>query len=244
MLGGVKRAEAPYALVGEGRMARHWAYYLDQLGVSFSQFRRSDDSLSHLFNQGHLYNFQSIFLAVSDGAIINIAEQLRASGLSYQKLFHFSGHVYSPDVVGLHPLAAFSEGLFAKEFYAKIPFVIDCSLEEVRSALPILENPLIEIAPDRKKTYHAHCVMAGNFSTLLWMKMRDFVKEFGMERQHLEPYMQTVTQNLLNADFPLTGPLVRGDQDTIEEHLEVLKEDPFLNVYKSFCEAYKSQYRR
>lgn len=53
--------------------------------------------------------------------------------------------------------------------------------------------------------------------------------------------MQTL-QNI-NQDYKhaLTGPLARGDQDTIEKNLSALNNDAFKPVYESFINAYTQQ---
>ena len=42
---------------------------------------------------------------------------------------------------------------------------------------------------------------------------------------------------------PLSGPLSRGDQATLQRNLEALKGDPFEDVYRAFVSAYEQQGR-
>jgi predicted short-subunit dehydrogenase-like oxidoreductase (DUF2520 family) len=45
---------------------------------------------------------------------------------------------------------------------------------------------------------------------------------------------------LLDPASALTGPLVRGDQQTLEKNLLALQEDPFQKVYESFIACYQN----
>jgi predicted short-subunit dehydrogenase-like oxidoreductase (DUF2520 family) len=105
---------------------------------------------------------------------------------------------------------------------------------------PQLENPHFEIETSKKPLYHSLCVMSGNFTTLLWNKVFESFKEkLDLPPEVLIPYMQKITENLKdhltkNLSTPLSGPLQRKDIKTIQSNLDALKEDDYLEVYKSF----------
>jgi predicted short-subunit dehydrogenase-like oxidoreductase (DUF2520 family) len=82
--------------------------------------------------------------------------------------------------------------------------------------------------------------MAGNLSTLLWLKLFDGLeRRFGIPPSAAHPYLARVTANLLaDPGRALTGPLARGDAGTIAAHLGALEGDPFHRVYHAFVEAY------
>ena len=62
-----------------------------------------------------------------------------------------------------------------------------------------------------------------------------------MPRQLALPYLESVTHGLGGAGPPLSGPLSRGDQATLQRNLEALKGDPFEQVYRAFVSAYEQQ---
>ena len=94
--------------------------------------------------------------------------------------------------------------------------------------------------PVERPYYHALCVMAGNFSTILWVKLFDELhRRFGMPATAAHPYPARVAANVMaDADQALTGPLSRGDAKTIATNLEVLEGDPFHAVYSAFAKVY------
>ena len=78
--------------------------------------------------------------------------------------------------------------------------------------------------------YHALCVMAGNFSTILWVKLFDELQHrFGIPASAAHPYLARVAANVMaDADRALTGPLSRGDAKTIATNLEGPRRGPVL----------------
>ena len=82
--------------------------------------------------------------------------------------------------------------------------------------------------------------MAGNFSTILWLKLFDELQgRFGIPAAAAHPYLAQDGRNLLaDASRALTGPLARGDVATIAANLTALEGDPFHAVYAAFARAY------
>jgi predicted short-subunit dehydrogenase-like oxidoreductase (DUF2520 family) len=83
-------------------------------------------------------------------------------------------------------------------------------------------------------------VLAGNFSTVLWLKLfDDLQKRFGIPATAAHPYLARVTKNLLSdAGQALTGPLSRGDDRAIATNLQALEGDAFRAVYAAVVRAY------
>src|SRR5690606_25694883 len=110
--------------------------------------------------------------------------------------------------------------------------------------LPGLKNKAYEIDPEQKGLYHALCSLAGNFTVMLWEKaFSDFERRLGLPKEVLTPFLHRTAANLANSSGEksvLTGPLVRGDQVTIERHLGVLNGDPYREVYAAFVAAYSA----
>ena len=87
--------------------------------------------------------------------------------------------------------------------------------------------------------YHTACVLAGNFTTILWNKaMRDFEDRLSLPRELLRPYLERTAINALRlGSAALTGSLARGERGTIERDLEGLEGDAFRSVYLAVAEA-------
>ncbi len=102
-----------------------------------------------------------------------------------------------------------------------------------------MHNPSWTIDPELKPLYHALCVLAGNFTTLLWLKaMDDFEMRLGLPREMLRPFLeQTAANTLAHGRAAMTGSLARGETGTIERDLQGLAGDPYRQVYAAIARA-------
>ena len=82
-------------------------------------------------------------------------------------------------------------------------------------------------------------VMAGNFTTLLWNKLFDtFEEQLNLPPQIAIPYLKQICHNLQHQQVNAqTGPIMRGDRQTIQSDLAALTDDPFREVYAAFVNA-------
>src|ERR1700757_3581253 len=118
----------PYGIVGDGRVATHFAHYLGLLGLPFRQWSRRAP-------QAELGACPVILLLVSDPAIEALAARYPA-----QTCVHFSGSLLSERVHGMHPLMSFGRELYGLADYQRIPFVAeDAAL--FRRLFATLPNP-------------------------------------------------------------------------------------------------------
>ncbi len=180
-----------------------------------------------------------------DNAIRKLAEGITALKVSLPAAtkVHFSGSLVTKKAFGAHPLMTFGPDLYSLEKYLAIPFVVDAKAPPFRDLLPNLHNPNVRLSAQQKAKYHATCVLAGNFTALLWQKFFEtLTKEFEFPAHFGDMYLKQQMENLLK-DYKtaLTGPLVRGDMDTVNANLKALQGDPYQGVYLSFVKAYTAK---
>jgi predicted short-subunit dehydrogenase-like oxidoreductase (DUF2520 family) len=77
-----------------------------------------------------------------------------------------------------------------------------------------------ELDDENRLVYHAAAVMAQGFLVALHWAAAELFEEADAPPAALLPLMQRTIDN----DFELTGPITRGDFETIERHLEVIRE--------------------
>ena len=77
-----------------------------------------------------------------------------------------------------------------------------------------------ELDDDARLVYHAAAVMAQSFLVALHTAASGLMEEAGAPPEALLPLMRRTMEN----DFELTGPITRGDWETIERHLDVIRE--------------------
>ena len=91
------------------------------------------------------------------------------------------------------------------------------------------------LADDKRALYHAGAAVASSFLVTLYRVAGQMLDEAGVPPEALVPLMQRTIAN----GFELTGPIVRGDWDTIERHLTAIQADvPHLeHLYRTLTEA-------
>lgn len=228
----------PFGIVGDGRVARHFDHYFNLLGLSVCAWSRRAPAPSP---PEAFASCRTVLLLTGDAAIVTFIEAWPA--LREKRLVHFSGSLVTPAAEGAHPLMTFGPDLYDLAVYRNIPFVLDAGGTPFHELLPGLPNPSFAIPAAERPYYHALCVMAGNFSTILWLKLFDELqRRFGIPASAAHPYLARVAANLMgDAGGALTGPLSRGDAQAIAANLTALEGDPFHAIYSAFVRAYEQR---
>ncbi len=261
-----KKKQFSYLLIGNGRVSHHFQFYFKNLGISFCVWSRSKNLRSsklvspirpptnssrtgvHKPNVSNLseHDLKSlcqklsqshrVLLLISDDALKSFY-QAYLRHLTDAPIIHFSGSQQIPGILAAHPLMSFSKKLFEPSEYFEIPFVLEKPFK-LRQVLPGLSNPSRSISAEKKKLYHALCVMSGNFTTLLWQRAAKDFEKLELPAWLLNPYRHQIFKNLeLDLNSALTGPLARKDLKTIRHNLKSLKGHSYQPVYKAFLKA-------
>ncbi len=229
-----------YLLIGSGRLARHLLHYFKLLSIPIMTWSRAEDpQADELAARVAACDF--VLLLISDNAI----EDFIATHVCLQQktLIHCSGSLVTDLAYSAHPLMTFARELYSLETYASIPFILQQAGPLFSDIFPRLSNPRAYIKAEDKPLYHSLCVLAGNFSCLLWQKMfTDFEQRLGLPKALVFPYLQQVFTNLMqDSEQALTGPLARGDQTIIQANLVALDQDSFQQVYQAFVATFQEK---
>jgi len=146
-----------------------------------------------------------------------------------------------------HPLVPFSDPEVSAELLRKGWVGIDGE-NAARSASRRLAGHIgartLDIPPGRKPAYHAAAVMSSNFPVVLASVAGHLLHDIGVPDssayQAVESLMSGALANMKNAlpDDALTGPIVRGDAETVSKHLRALeKQGSALDVYRALSAA-------
>lgn len=232
--------EARYLIVGDGRAATHMRHYLALLGLPATQWSRrmavSGDAPETL--EAALGGHSHVLLLIADGALQAFVDAHPA--LEAVTVVHFAGGQRVRGACGAHPLMTFGPALYDEAQYRRIPFVVTDEDGPFEQLLPGLPNRHYRIDAADRGLYHALCVTAGNFTTLLWSKFfADLEGRLGLPAEVGVPYMEQVVANTAGAkELALTGPIARGDVATIARNLRALEGDELHTVYRAFVEAF------
>lgn len=139
---------------------------------------------------------------------------------------------------GLHPLQSFSKARGPEQLdgaAAAITAETDEGSEVGFELARLLELDPFELAEEDRALYHAGAAIASNYLVTLHRAAAEIFDAVGAPTAGLRPLMQGVIDN----GFELTGPIARGDWDTVDRHLDALRErKPKLEpLYRVLAEA-------
>jgi predicted short-subunit dehydrogenase-like oxidoreductase (DUF2520 family) len=124
---------------------------------------------------------------------------------------------------GLHPLQTIVAGRGPEQLdgaWAAVSGESDEALAAGFALAGLLGLHPFELDDDEHPLYHAAAAIASSFLVSIHWAAAELFEEAGAPPRALLPLMQRTMDN----DFELTGPLTRGDWETVERHLEVIRE--------------------
>jgi predicted short-subunit dehydrogenase-like oxidoreductase (DUF2520 family) len=190
------------------------------------------------------------FLAISDTAINQVAAQL---SFSQTVIIHTAGAV---DINELKTAAKNRAVLWPVYSILKnnlpdhrnIPCAWEASTEKAKKYVLSLghaiSDELFEARFEQRKWLHVAAVMSNNFTTHLMTICNQICTENNLPFSTLLPIIHQTFDRLKNVSphTVQTGPAIRGDDNTIREHLALLGDHPiWQNVYKSITESIQSR---
>lgn len=194
----------------------------------------------------------TLFITVPDGEIGNVWDCIAENDLTDKLICHFSGSLSSnvfsgiehtgATGVSIHPMYAFSDKFTSYEQFHTACLVIEGDLEAVQPMRTLfaekLGHAVQQIRTEDKVKYHAAAAMASNdMIALLEISMR-LLAECGFSDEDslalLRPLIQNNVKSMLEkgAVEALTGPVERGDIETVQKHLDALGGGPAETVYR------------
>ena len=138
----------------------------------------------------------------------------------------------------LHPLQSFTHARGPEQLdgaYAAVTAENDGAREVGFWLARELGLEPFAIEDSERVLYHAGAVVAASYLVTLHQAAADLVEAAGAPPEALVPLMRRVLEN----DFELTGPAVRGDWETVEAHLAAIRERlPELEpLYRALADA-------
>lgn len=197
----------------------------------------------------------AVIIAVPDRAVAGVARALAGAGGRWagRDVFHTSGlltaEALSPlaargaRVASLHPVQSFPRKDLPVAVVRGVTWGIEGGPEAAATATAVvraLGGHVLLLAAGDKALYHAACALASNaFVALEWTAAR-LLADVGMAEasaaRTLLPLVQGTLQNVksLGLEKALTGPILRGDTETVRRHLAALRGRPEARqVYKT-----------
>ncbi len=198
-------------------------------------------------------NADTIFITTPDASIATVAASI--TWQPHHQVIHCSG-AYSLELLAvpqehgamvgsLHPLQSFADVMQAQVNLPGSFFAIEGEgilLSFLKGVVAALDGTSIMLQGKDKVLYHIAAVFASNYmATLLQLSVnlwQSFVEPIEPEQviTALMPLLQGTINNINRIGLPqaLTGPISRGDEETINKHLRSLQESmpTLVELYK------------
>ena len=195
-------------VIGSGRVGSAVAARLRERGVAVGE----DDP-------------ELVLLCVPDSAIANVA----ASVSPGPWVAHVSGATplaaLAPHArrFSVHPLQTFTRERGAEQLdgaWAAVTAETEAARAAGRSLAETLGLRPFELADSARTLYHAGAVFASNYVVTLQRAASLLFESAGAPPEAIEPLMRRTIEN----GFELTGPIARGDWDTVAAHRAAIQE--------------------
>ena len=226
---------ASIAIVGAGRLGTALAKRLAEAGYNIVEIRSRGSS------RPPRATADLVWFCLPDAVISRVASQFR--DLKIKIAFHSSG-VLTGDalqtlrdqgaaVASVHPLMTFVSGSIPS--LAEVPFAVEGDEAAVRVAFSVARNlggSPFRIQKQNKVAYHAFATMICPLLVSLLAAAESTAELSNLSRRTARHRMmaiirQTLTNYVnLGPQKAFSGPIVRGDTQTIDQHLKALSKAP------------------
>jgi predicted short-subunit dehydrogenase-like oxidoreductase (DUF2520 family) len=246
------------SIIGAGNVATHLAEAFQKKGFRINEIYsrtriRANELQSKIAGSSSAANLDfsssksKIFIvAVKDDAKHTIASNIKTPISSF--VFHTSGTV-DMEVLAMtgrshgvfYPLQTFVfEGNLD---FKKIPLLIEGSNNDALAVLyqlgRALSDNVQEVKGDARKKLHLAAVFASNFTNRMLAAAEEVLSSAQLDLNMLQPLVEQSMRNVFThgADQALTGPAKRSDQKTINSHLAILENSPYMqSVYQQISD--------
>ena len=240
-------------VIGAGNVAQHLilAFQKAKEVQLIQVLARNKNELTHLLdsdcitsNFSELMRADLYIIAVNDNAIHDVSSQIPFEN---KLVVHTSG---STDINILHsknrkgvfyPLQTFSK---AKQVdFNTIPIALESEnptdyiiLEKVAKAI---SNDVHQINSVQRKALHVAAVFVCNFTNHLYQIGETICEENQLSFDLLKPLIIETADKIqtLSPNEAQTGPAKRNDTTTINSHLNFLKDENQINIYKTLTKS-------
>lgn len=201
-------------------------------------------------------NADVVFITTPDGAIIETCDSIAGHKGFADKavVLHCSGVLPSTilstaktcgaQTGSMHPLQTFASTEFNANPFQGVTVAVEGENDAVNMAKQIvadLGGSSVTILTEAKTLYHASAAVASNYLVTLLDLAFQLMGASGITGRDafkvLKPLIEGTLSNIEEVGIPaaLTGPIVRGDVETVEKHIEEIEltNPQLLELYKT-----------
>ncbi|WP_297337501.1 Rossmann-like and DUF2520 domain-containing protein [Algoriphagus sp.] len=243
------------AIIGAGNVAWHLAPALEEAGHEITEvyartLKGAEEVTKRLYATEPKLDLdfaesraEIFILAIKDDAVAEVADSIILPEESI--LVHTSGTLpldilsySSASFTGIfYPLQSFTAG--QKMDLSEVPFLIESADQEILQKLKKLaksiSNQCYQVRSKDRKAIHVAAVFASNFSNHMIRISEEIMRRQGLDFEMMKPLIiETISKSLqIGAKKAQTGPAIREDFETLEDHFR------FLNFNPELAEIYR-----
>jgi predicted short-subunit dehydrogenase-like oxidoreductase (DUF2520 family) len=248
-------------ILGAGNVATHLAWALKDIGHEICQiYSRTQLSAEFLAQQidtdycislEHLKQADLYIYALSDNALEAVISEVNIrSGIHIHTAGSVNMNIFEAkfEKFGVfYPLQTFSKD---KELdFTEVPVFIEGSNMAVTDTIfelakSVTNKPFLATS-DQRIRLHIAAVFACNFSNYFYTLASDILKSDSIPFDILQPLILE-TASKIETLAPLdaqTGPARRNDTETIERHLEMIKDEDLKKLYSVLSTQISERYK-
>ena len=244
-------------LIGKGNVSQHlqraFSATKEVLLLQVLGSRKNDltTSLKSKEIQDKIYDSDVCIVAVSDNAIASVSQSFIKFNIL---LTHTSGSVSINDLpegmnTGVfYPLQTFSKD--RKVDFKNIPICVEAKTVKnvalLQKLAGTISDTVHEISSKKRKALHLAAVLVNNFSNHLYQLGHDLCEDNQVPFELLKPLIKETALKMesLSPEEAQTGPAIRNDQNTIDAHLEQLKDTNHKEIYRLLTLSIQNTYEK
>lgn len=227
---------------------------------SLSSARKSADIIEEgsplTDNKKAVKNAEIVVITVPDDRIKDVVNELSPLELNHKFIFHCSG-ILSSDILkplkksgaltaSIHPIQSFSTKSRSLHIFKDIYFSVEGNKKAQQLSSRIIKKlggHRFSLHPKDKPLYHAACTLVSNYLVVLMELAENLLEKAGVKKEIRNRILLSLVKGTLNnikkngIPQSLTGPVSRGDFETLKSHLNCLKSAPsILRIYQDLAQ--------
>jgi predicted short-subunit dehydrogenase-like oxidoreductase (DUF2520 family) len=234
--------------IGAGNLATNLAKALYRQGFRISQvYSRTEsnarelanaveaewtDALENVSKDGEIY-----FVCLTDTALIELLPKIVMNKNNNALFVHTAGSIPMDIWKGqaeyygvVYPMQTFSKQIEVD--FSEIPIFIEASDEEVHDKLKAivltLSKKIYDASSEQRKILHLAAVFTCNFTNHMYALAADLLNRYHLPFEVMLPLVDETARKVhqLPPVATQTGPAMRNDEDVMNGHLKLLKDEP------------------
>lgn len=240
----------PIVFIGAGNLAVNLAQAFHRKGFEivqvYSRTEESARSLAEKVNAGWTINLKDVttkaslyIVSLKDSAFTELLPQI-VEGKDGALLVHTAGSIpmcvwegRATRYAVFYPMQTFSKQ--REVDFNEIPIFIEAGQKEdtelLKTIALTLSDKVFEADSLQRKSLHLAAVFACNFTNHMYVLTADLLKKYNLPFEVMLPLIDE-TARKVHELTPLeaqTGPAVRYDTNVMDEHLDMLMDDPVMH---------------